>query len=194
MRKDGSFVTDHVKANGLKLDTFMLAVHTYADPKLVEPTWYFLTLPCIAADPKLIAKACEECGETFWPVRKTARFCSSKCSSAFKRDQDYFGGRRKTTLGLAAGVCGLCLRKAESGLSSHHIFGKDNDPANEHLLALCKGCHQVVSILALKKWVDDPGCLERLIVLAISQRQGATLVNAQDSLAVEVLISTSEVA
>lgn len=188
MQQSGSFVTQYVKANGLKLDTFMLAVAAY-DPGSLG------YLPChvIQNDPKLITNACGECGETFWPVRKTARFCSSKCSSAYRRDQDYFGGRRHTTLGLAEGVCGLCLRRVESGLSSHHIFGKANDPGNEHLLALCKGCHQIVSALALKKWVDDPLTLARLAVLAISQAKGAVLINAQGSGAVEVLISMPKV-
>lgn len=189
MFKGGSFVTEYVKANGLHLDTFMLAAQLY----LGKDGSFHPMEAQITGDPKLHTNECIECHETFWPARKAARFCSSKCRSAFKRDQDYFGGRRHTTLGLAEGVCGLCLRRVESGLSSHHIFGKANDPGNEHLLALCKGCHQIVSALALKKWVDDTGCLERLIVLAISQAKGATLINAQDSLAVEVLISTSEV-
>lgn len=189
MFKGGSFVTQYVKANGLKLDMFMLAAQLH----LGKDGSFHPMEAQITGDPRLIVKACEECGETFWPVRKTARFCSPKCSSTHSRDQNYFGGKRRETLGLAEGVCGLCLRRTESGLSSHHLFGKGNDPGNDHLLALCKGCHQMVSALALRKWCDDPLALGRLIVLGVSQRYGKTLVNAQEGVAVEVLISTPEV-
>lgn len=167
MVKGGVPVTEYVKANGLKLDTFMLALFTH-HAHLLHPSH--------VDDPKLIQASCEQCGETFWHTRKGVRFCSPKCGKDKRVDDTYFGGKRKSTAGLAESVCGLCRRQVTKGLSSHHVFGKANDPGNDHLLALCRGCHEVVSALALKKWVANEEALERLIVLAVSQRFGSMLI------------------
>lgn len=171
MVKSGTFVTEYVKQNGLRLDTFMLAVATHDPSSLGQ-------LPChaIQNDPKLITQNCEECGDVFWPSRKGSRFCSSSCGNTARRDRDYFDGRRKDTIGLAEGVCQLCSRHVDKGLSSHHVFGKANDPENEYLLALCRGCHQIVSELALKKWCGDPEVMARMIELAYAQHEGDVLI------------------
>lgn len=188
MVQGGIFVTDYVKANGLKLDTFMLAIQTYDPHQLGR-------LPChvIQNDPKLITQNCEQCAELYWPSKKGTRFCSPYCGNLWRKDQEYFGGKRSSTKGLAEGVCQLCARSVESGLSSHHIYGKANDPDNEFLLALCKGCHAVVSELALKKWVGDQGALGKLIWLAYTQRFGADLIKArkEDRIGMWVKVSFS---
>ena len=164
MVQSGTFVTDYVKQHDLKLDTFILATLKHSGGYALDH---------VAADPKLVRKQCEQCGEDFWPTRKTARFCSTKCGRDKRVDDEYFGGKRKSTVGLAERVCGLCEREVLTGLSSHHIYGKANDPDNDHLLALCRGCHQIVSDLALKTWCDDYEKLQKLIWLAVTQRQGA---------------------
>lgn len=167
MSEGKTLVTAYVKANGLKLDTFMLAASTYAH------TAYY---PMIWDDPKLVTETCAECQECYWPARKGSKFCSSSCGSRSRIDAEYFGGNRKFTVGLEEGVCQLCERPVQSGLSSHHIYGKANDEGNEYLLALCKGCHAIVSELALKKWCGSAPQLERLIWLAYTQRNGADLI------------------
>lgn len=167
MVKSGTNVTDYVKQEGLSLDTFMLAVRHYDEWALIENKY-------ISHDPKLVTKHCEECKGSFWPIRPTvARFCSTTCRARFARDQEYFGGRRQETKGLAEAVCQLCQRHVDKGLSSHHIYGKSNDTANEYLLALCSGCHSAVSDLALKKWIGDTAIVAKLIWLANTQRNGA---------------------
>lgn len=165
MVQGGVFVTDYVKANGLKLDTFMLAAGTYDDGAHVSHR-------LVAGDPKLITQNCEQCAELYWPSKKGTRFCSPYCGNLWRKDQEYFGGKRSGTVGLDERVCQLCQRHVDKGLSSHHIYGKSNDPGNDFLLALCSGCHAIVSDLALKTWVDRPEVLQKLIWLAVTQRQG----------------------
>lgn len=167
MVKGGINVTDYVKQEGLHLDSFMLAVNKHDE-------WAGIENKYISHDPKLIEKRCEECMEAFWPVRASiARFCSTTCRARHARDQEYFGGRRNETKGLAESVCQLCQRHVDKGLSSHHIYGKSNDTENEFLLALCSGCHSVVSELALKKWIGDTEIVGKLVWLANTQRNGA---------------------
>lgn len=184
MIRDGVYVTEYVKQNDLKIDPFMLAVGQYCvgggDLTAMANHWL------VGGDPKLIWQECEYCKEIYWPSRKGTLYCSKKCGSDASTDRNYFGGKRQTTIGLAERVCGLCKRTVQKGLSSHHLYGKANDPGNDHLLALCRGCHAIVSDLALKTWCDDPRALERLIVLAISQRQGAELVQGAWQVAVSV--------
>lgn len=192
MVKGGIFVTDYVKASGLHLDSFMLAATSYAKPDYIESTSSFIDNPCITEDPKLITKECEECHAPFWPVRASiARFCSTTCRARYTRDQEYFGGRRKETKGFAESVCQLCYRYVDKGLSSHHIYGKSNDTENEFLLALCSGCHSVVSDLALKKWIGDTDIVGKLIWLANTQRNGAEALalRQKSSLGIRVEVS-----
>ena len=187
MVKGGVFVTDYVKQAGLKLDTFMLALTLHSFERGAWP--YEL----IQKDPKLIQAECQQCGDPYWPSRRGTRFCSSYCGSLFRTDREYFGGKRNSTVGLEESVCQLCGRHVEKGLSSHHIYGKANDSDNEYLLALCKGCHALVSDLALKTWVSRSDCLEKLIWLAYTQRNGAQLLKArkEEKLGVNVTVSFS---
>lgn len=170
MAKDGISVTDYVKQAGLKLDTFMLAVTTY---DCIRP----LNRDLIIGDPKLIVEECVQCQDPYWPTKQGTKFCSSYCGGLYRKDQEYFGGRRNETIGLKEAVCQLCGRLVERGLSSHHIYGKQNDVANEFLLALCKGCHQIVSDLALKTWCGDDVKLAKLIWLAYTQRNGSEMLH-----------------
>ncbi len=114
---------------------------------------------------------CAYCERDFIPSKAGQRFCGRKCSATARTDRDYFGGRRRETVGLADGVC-QCCRKFGKTLSSHHVWGKGNDPENSMLVALCQGCHEVVTALALRNFLDDAGGWERLIDLVHRRRQG----------------------
>lgn len=127
-----------------------------------------------AAVPKLDAppQPCPHCGREFIPATKRQRCCSRRCSGLYRNDQQYFGGQRKFTVGLAEGRCQLCQRETKS-LASHHVLGKENDPDNTALIALCGGCHQVVGTLAGRKFVDTEDGWMRLIELVLLRRFGA---------------------
>lgn len=172
MVKGGIFVTDYVKQAGLKLDTFMLAIDKYNNSSFVESTMMYACHPLVVSDPKLITTQCGYCDEVYWPTKQGTKWCSSYCGNAYRKDQDYFGGRRKDTVGLSEAVCQLCRRHVGKGLSSHHIYGKANDVENAFLLALCSGCHSVVSELARKVWIGDTDIVAKLIWLANTQRNG----------------------
>lgn len=114
----------------------------------------------------LAERACPECGRAFTPLTKKQACCSRECSKWLRVDRQYFGGRRKSAVGLREGVCQLCL-SSEKTLSAHHVAGKENDPDNLELIALCSGCHQLVGILAGGAWIRDPERWEFAINLAL---------------------------
>lgn len=186
MVKGGTFVTQYCRDNGLKVDSFILAVERYDD----AGAWSY---ELIRDDPKFIQETCTQCKEEYWPSRKGTKFCSSYCSNMFRTDREYFGGNRNSTVGLQDSVCQLCQRHVEKGLSSHHIYGKANDVDNEYLLALCKGCHSIVSDLALKNWAGNSRCLEKLLWLAYTQRNGKDLIalRKEEGMGITVTVSFS---
>lgn len=116
----------------------------------------------------LPASICPGCGRAFVPLTKRQKACSTACSSHARSDNKYFGGRRRFAIGLMEGVCQLCERK-KSGLAAHHVFGKENDPENEVLIALCSGCHQLVGILGRRSDTCQTSFWENLISLAVAR-------------------------
>jgi hypothetical protein len=117
----------------------------------------------------LNAKVCPNCHETYYPLTKKQQACSRRCSNLIRSDRDYFGGQRKNTIGLADGVCQLCMQPKDR-LSSHHMLGKQNDPENRYLIAVCAGCHHAIGILASRKFVDSEQGWENLINLVLARR------------------------
>jgi len=115
---------------------------------------------------------CPYCNSEFYPLSKKQIYCSRKCGDESRMDNSYFGGRRRETVGLAERTCQLCGRKNVKGLSSHHMIGKENDPENEYLIALCPGCHQIVTILGGRSFSGDPEIWEALIQLAMIRKLG----------------------
>lgn len=110
---------------------------------------------------------CPECEQAFLPSRSDQRFCSTRCGARYRYDQSYFGGRRKSARGLAEGTCQVCHSQPRKGLSVHHVTGeKDGD-----LVALCKGCHRLVTELARRRFIAEPDAWQRLIGFAL-QRKG----------------------
>jgi hypothetical protein len=128
---------------------------------------------------------CGYCERVFHPNSAAQVFCSSKCSIDGRADKAYFNGNRRTTIGMDTGVCQVCERSVKKGLSPHHLFGKENDPEDDALVGLCRGCHQLVTILAQRVFCDDPEKLEHLITLAWlrkhGQQQGAEMFDAHVS-------------
>lgn len=113
---------------------------------------------------------CPYCESPFFPLTGKQVYCSRKCAGQSRKDKAYFGGKRRSAIGLAEGVCQLCMQPKESGLSAHHMLGKENDPENDSLIALCPGCHQIVGSLAGRKFVDTEDGWQNLIVLVMFRR------------------------
>jgi len=113
---------------------------------------------------------CPGCQLQFVPLTKKQQFCTVRCRQAHWRNVDYFGGRRMEALGLREGVCQLCFGKFDKWLSAHHVLGKERDPENKLLIALCRGCHDMVTNLAARPWVENSESAADLISLALARR------------------------
>jgi hypothetical protein len=149
------------RANGLCIDLFVAACQKHA---MAEWEAYTKTRTDLGA------ATCPYCDRVYYPLSKKQQTCSRRCQTLQRQDLQYFGGKRKNTVGLAEGVCQLCERQDVKGLSSHHVLGKQNDPDNDVLIALCAGCHQVVGRLATRKFVDTESGWENLISLVLARR------------------------
>lgn len=135
----------------------------------------------------LPSQTCEYCASAFVPSTGRQRFCSRKCGDHQRTDISYFGGRRRETIGWAERECQVCLRIVDRGLSSHHMLGKENDPDNAALIALCAGCHDLITRLGARPWIADRERVEALISLAWIRQHGARLAKKGD--AWELLVS-----
>lgn len=113
---------------------------------------------------------CPGCGRDFVPLTRRQEFCTVRCRETHRRNVAYFGGRRSEAIGLREGVCQLCRKRVEKWLSAHHVLGKEKDPENEALIALCRGCHDVVTRLASRPWIEDREVVADLIALALARR------------------------
>lgn len=133
------------------------------------PEWYEAYSKANAFGPQ---KNCPYCEKPFWPTTGKHTYCTAKCADDARVDNAYFGGRRRETIGLLEGICQLCNQHTPKGLSSHHIRGKENDPENEHLIALCSGCHQIVTILAGRRFAATTAAWEVLIQLVLLRKNG----------------------
>jgi len=152
-------IVQFCRSRGLSLDTFALAVQQH------EPdAWRTL-----AWQRGLAEKVCPGCQSPFFPMTNKQIGCSRRCTERYRRDQRYFGGKRNTAIGLSEGVCQLC-QQAKKSLQAHHMLGKENDPTNEWLIALCAGCHKLVTLAATRKVLDSAAGWERFIELVLARR------------------------
>ncbi len=149
-------------ARGINLETLAQALQKH------YPDVWEQVAPRLDVAPR----PCPQCGRDFIPSSAKQKCCSRVCTSKLRVDLRYFGGRRSQTIGLAEGVCQLCQRETKRGLSSHHLIGKENDPDNALLVALCQGCHQLVGLLASRTLVDTEEGWQRLIEFALQRRLG----------------------
>ena len=178
-------ITRYAVAHGLSVETLVRAIQR---DHLDWWTQY------VASHTDLPQKGCPYCGALFFPANGKQVYCDRKCSSDARVDRSYFGGQRRSTVGLAEGICQLCQRKITKGLTPHHMLGKENDPDNEVLVALCQGCHQLVTLLGGRPFVDDPVVWQSLISLAWIRRHGAEWNGAVDGryLYVEVTLEVEQ--
>lgn len=156
--KDGLTLRKAANMKGVHATTLANALQQHTPEQWAE----YVRLHTVSPPQK-----CPGCGNDFTPLNARQKACSGKCTNAARRDAEYFGGRRLETIGLREGVCQVCERANVKGLSSHHIFGKENDPDNDFLIALCPGCHHLVGTLGSRSRVGDPQFWENLISLAI---------------------------
>lgn len=170
-------LTKYARSKGINVDTLVMAFERHA-PEDWEA--YLAT----ASD--IPRKACPYCERSFIPNSGKQIYCTRKCGADARRDEGYFGGKRRDTIGLAEGTCQLCGRDGVKGLSSHHVFGKENDPDNEALVALCRGCHQLVGRLGARKFVGEESVWEALIGLSWMRHHGGKLPDGIDGLHVMV--------
>lgn len=116
---------------------------------------------------------CEGCGLAFVAAKKGTRYHSAACGARQRINESYFGGQRSQTVGLAEGVCMVCERPVKSGLSSHHMIGKENDSENKYLVAICRGCHQLITVLGQRPFLEDLAGWERLAQFVLLRRAGS---------------------
>lgn len=152
--------TAYCRQHGLEINAFVTSIQR------VDPDFW---RSYVRAHSDLGERPCPYCETPFIPANKRQVMCSRRCSTLAKTDMEYFGGKRRQTVGLAAGVCQLCMQERER-LHSHHVLGKENDPENDFLVALCAGCHHLLGLLAARRFVDTETGWENLIVLVMSRR------------------------
>lgn len=159
-------ITQYARAEGLSVEMLVRSLQKNFPERWDEYTRTHSPIP---------SKTCEYCSVEYVPANGKQAYCTRECAGHARADRSYFGGNRRNTVGLAEGVCQLCGRTDSKGLSSHHVLGKENDPLNTELVALCRGCHQIVSHLGGRAFVDDPRAWEALIALAWTRRHGAEI-------------------
>lgn len=170
-------VTEYIKQvdqEGIKLTKFARMSSLNVEPltyaiQRFYPEWHETYCEKNAVKPKT---PCPYCETEFWPQSSKQIYCTRHCANKARVDNSYFGGKRRETIGLLEGICQLCGNDTPKGLSSHHIKGKENDPDNEYLIALCQGCHQIVTILSGRRFVATEEAWEVLMQLVIMRKNG----------------------
>jgi len=176
----GMTVTKAAKMHRLSTTGLVHALQVKAPELWAEYVHRYGSLP---------AKKCPGCGGDFTPLSARQLYCTNRCGSHARTDQTYFGGRRRTAIGLVEGICQLC-NKQKTGLAAHHVLGKENDPDNRLLIALCSGCHQLVGILGRRSDGDSPEFWQNLIALAVARAwadKGRNAAGAYVEVAIEEL-------
>lgn len=131
---------------------------------------------------------CEYCGSKFYSISKRQKSCTRRCGATRRADESYFGGNRRSTIGLDDQVCQICLQHIKKGLSSHHVLGKENDPDNDYLVALCRGCHKIVTMLGSRKFISNPAAWERVIQYSYLRAHGERMASGPWSVYTEVIL------
>lgn len=155
-------ISQFCRTHGLDIDTVVATLQQHQ-----SAFWEQYVRAHAVAPPR----ECAYCHTPFYPLSHKQAACSRRCQAHHRVNHRYFGGNRQNAVGLADGICQLCRRPSQS-LHVHHEIGKQHDPGNEHLIALCSGCHQLVERLANLSVVENEGFWERLILLANTRRFG----------------------
>ncbi len=154
-------ISKWARQRGMHVDVLVRAIEMHS------PEWW---IEYRGRSSDLSEASCLNCGSKFYPSSAKQRYCTRLCGERHRIDKNYFGGKRKGTIGLSEGVCQCCGRQPKRGLSSHHIFGKENDPENDHLIAICPGCHNLVTLLGNMSFGEQQW--ESLMSLAWLRRHG----------------------
>jgi 5-methylcytosine-specific restriction endonuclease McrA len=158
-------VTQYARSNGLAVELLVRALQRHCPDQWRD---------YLASHSEIPQKTCPYCGDEFIPSSNGRQtYCTRKCGDDARADRSYFGGKRRSTVGLASQTCQLCRRQGVKGLSSHHVFGKEHDPENDFLIALCAGCHKCVTLLGSRAFADTEEGWEALISLVWMRREGA---------------------
>jgi hypothetical protein len=178
-------LTKFSRMNSLNVDSVTYAIQKF------YPEWYEQYCQENAVKPKT---NCPYCETPFWPLNHKQIYCNRKCANQCRTDNSYFGGKRRQTIGLLEGVCQLCGGKDMPGLSSHHVKGKENDPDNDYLMALCRGCHQIVTILGGRRFVATEEAWEVLMQLVILRKNGhdQNFKGVYTTVSIEMITSENE--
>lgn len=176
--------TSYARSQGLTIEAFVHACERHYPERWRQYVERTSTLP---------QKTCGYCERTFYPNTARQEHCSRKCASDARTDRTYFGGNRRLTVGLAEGVCQLCGKHGHRGLTPHHVLGKENDPTDTNLVALCMGCHKIVTMTAARKVSDEREFWQSLIELAWLRRHGDDLPDSPMELYVEVILDFDSV-
>ena len=158
--------TRYARAHGLAVEPFVQALQRYAPERWETYVREHSNVP---------ERDCPYCGRIFIPANGKQVYCTRKCGSDARADAAYFNGNRRATIGLIEGICQVCGRRDPKGLSSHHILGRENDPEAVALIALCRGCHKLITELAARALLDDEAAIESLLGLAWLRRHGLGL-------------------
>jgi 5-methylcytosine-specific restriction endonuclease McrA len=156
-------VVRYARAADLHPDLLVLAFERYCPEAWAD---------YLAFHPAPERRPCDYCGRGYIPSSARQRYCTPKCAADARSDRAYFNGRRQAATGMREGVCQVCGREGRRKLAAHHLLGKEADPEGRWLIALCPGCHDVVTALARMALVDDPAKLSALISLALLRRHG----------------------
>lgn len=177
-------VTRYARSQGLNVDTLVGSFQKHFPER-----W---DAYMVAHHGDIERRVCPYCGAEFIPANGKQTYCTRKCASARLRDDQYFGGRRREATGISTGTCQLCGRQHPS-LQVHHVIGKENDPENNVMVAVCPGCHRLIGIASRHRTlIDNRTAWESLISLAWLEAHGKEIADLpaseRKSLYVEVTI------
>ena len=117
---------------------------------------------------RTLKKVCGVCEKVFTTNNRAQVYCSAKCNHAAESDQKYFGGLRSTAVGFKERKCWVCGKIGVRRMNVHHVVGRQN--SHQPLVALCAGCHQLVTYLGNRVFLEDAHKVADLITLARFQK------------------------
>jgi hypothetical protein len=160
----GVTVRQYARMRGYRIELFCEVIRRQM------PMWFDLYR---SEHPEELADSvCAGCGLTFVAAKRGTQYHSAACGAKQRVNDSYFGGQRNQTVGLDDGVCMCCEREVKVGLSAHHMIGKENDPENKYLVAICRGCHQLITVMGQRPFLESSDGWERLMQFVLLRRAG----------------------
>ena len=141
--------------------------HIYCSRECHDAAWRLVPQK---ARPVLGERMCVYCGNNFMPKSAKRMYCSAACRRSADADFERFDGMRRTAVGFDDKQCWIC-RKDNVSVQAHHVIGFRDDSHDPLLVVLCRGCHQLVTSLGRRVFLDDPGKVADLLTLARFAKQ-----------------------